>query len=329
MPYTHLTRMDRAMLYALQGCQLTPAQMAGKLGRHRSTIGRELRRNLEPDGHYNPNAAQLGYWDRRQRLVKAHKVGNQELMDYVVARLKQGWSPEQIAGRLRYADFPDKPERWISHETIYRYVWADKAQGGKLYTYLRRGRKKYGKRGMGRHPNAHITGRVSIDDRPAVVDQQTRVGDWEGDTFFGRHRRSCLATVVERKTLYTVTAKMPDCKAESLNCAILNALQDVPKALVHTLTVDNGKEFARFKRLEQALDAKVYFTHPYSAWQRGINENTNGLLRQYLPRKTDLRTITANELEEIAQRLNNRPRKKLEYRTPAEVFWETCVALDG
>jgi IS30 family transposase len=249
-------------------------------------------------------------------------------MDYVRTKLNAKWSPQQIAGRLRYAEHRHNSSMWISHQTIYHFVAQDKAKGGKLFRHLRRGNKKFGKRGTGRHPNTFIRGRVSIDQRPPVVDQRLRVGDWEGDTFYGRHRKGCFCTLVERKTGFLATAIMPDASAQSLNDAVRQAFKDIPNSLVHTCTVDNGKEFARFKELEDQLDARFYFAHPYSAWERGLNENTNGLLRQFFPRKTDLTNVTPEQLTEVALCLNDRPRKRLNYRTPREALALSLYALD-
>jgi len=254
-------------------------------------------------------------------------MGDEALMDQVVSRLKQGWSPEQIAGRFRHVEYADNQGMWISYETIYRYLWEDKRRGGSLYCLLRRGRRKYGKRGTGPHPNRKITGRVSITERPAIVTEQGRFGDWEADTVYGRQRKSCLVTVVERKSLWCAAAHIPDATAGAVNQGMLQSLLPIPKPLVLTITVDNGKEWARFKVLERALQTSVYFTHPYTAWERPINENLNGLLRQYLPRGSDLRHTTPEQLAQIVRKLNDRPRKKHLYQTPNEVFSEACVAL--
>jgi len=328
MLYRHLTPAERLVIDSMSRAGFSQKAIANALGRSRSTISRELRRNRDTlSQQYCPHWANLQYWKRREQVVNAHKTGNASLTEYVVGKLELRWSPEQIAGRLRHVEHPKDPAKWISHQTIYRYVARDRNQGGKLYRYLRRGRKPFGKRGAGRHPNARIKGGVSIEQRPSVVNEQTRVGDWEGDTLFGAKRLSCLATLVERKTLYLVAHKMPNATAQALNEAVVEGLRNINKALVHTLTVDNGKEFAGFKTLENALELAVFFSHPYSAWERAVNENTNGLLRQFLPKKTDLGVITPEQLDLVVDYLNNRPRKKLQYRTPNEVFQEAAVAL--
>lgn len=328
MAYHHLTPSERRVIYSMRVAGYTQTQIAQAMRRAQSTISRELSRNRDPARRYNPHLSNVLYWMRRERLYKRTKRGKNKLMRYVEAKLKLKWSPEQIAGRLRHVKYPRNRAMWISHETIYQHVWEDKAKGGKLYRTLRRGRKKYGKRGTGRHPNTFITGRVSIEQRPDLVQQRARLGDWEADTFYGRHRKGCFVTLVERKTAYLAASTMPNAKADSLNNAVLESLENVPNAVIHTITVDNGKEFARFKHLERALETRVYFTHPYSAWERAINENTNGLLRQYFPRKTDLSNVTQDQLQEVVQCLNNRPRKKLYYRTPREAFTQFAYALD-
>lgn len=329
MLYRHLTPAERRVVYSMNRAGYLQREIARALGRSPSTISRELRRNWDQvSQEYCPHWANLSYWKRRERIYKSYKTSNVPLMNEVVAKLKKRWSPEQIAGRLRYVTHPKNPAKWISYQTIYRYIFRDKMQGGKLWRYLRRGRKWFGKRGAGRHPNTYLKGRVSIEHRPEIVNQQARVGDWEGDTFYGAKRKCCLATVVDRKTLFLAAQKMPDATAPSLNEAIVKALHKVNKALVHTLTVDNGKEFAQFKALEATLETTVYFTHPYSAWERPINENLNGLIRQYLPKKKDFSSMTEDDLECIIQSLNNRPRKKLGYRTPNEAFQEAVIALD-
>jgi len=328
MPYHHLTPSERKVIDFMRVANFSQARIAQALGRSQSTISRELRRNGDRDGYYNPHAANVVYWKRREQHYSRTKRGHKDLMDLVETKLHRKWSPEQIAGRLRYVEYPHDRAKWISHETIYQHVWEDKAHGGTLYRTLRRGRKIYGKRGTGRHPNTFIKGCVSIEQRPAIVNQRTRVGDWEGDTFFGRLRNGCLATLVERSTGFLAAALMPNACASSLNLAVLESLRPVPKALVHTLTVDNGKEFAGFKSLETQLEMHVYFAHPYSAWERAINENTNGLLRQYFPKKTNLSTITQQQLQDALQCLNDRPRKRLLYRTPRELLSLSILALD-
>lgn len=296
------------------------------LGRSASTVSRELRRNRDATGAYNPHLAQVMYWRRRERKVRRYKLENLALMQRVIRWLKRAWSPEQIAGRLRSVSFPQARAHWISHESIYRYVRQDRARGGRLWRYLRRGAKHWslGRGGVRVH---RIRGRVGIEHRPSVVDAQTRFGDWEADTVYGAYRKGCVATLVERRSLYLAAYPMLDASAPALNGAVRAALSHVPNALIHTITVDNGLEFAHFSELEQAFDAQVYFARPYAAWERPINENTNGLLRQFLPRGKSMQNLSPKRLHAIVEKLNNRPRKKLGYRTPNEVFQKQTVAL--
>jgi len=325
MPYTHFTLAERKVLYFMQWQEYSQADVARALGRAPSSISRELRRNTKHGQTYCACNADVRYRAVRRNLAVRTKTGNPTLMQNVNTMLKEGWAPEQIAGRLRRVDHPRSPSKWISFQTIYRHVWADKANGGSLFRYLRRGGKRYLKRcGSTR---GQIVGRVSIEERPVLVDERRRVGDWEGDTVVGRHHQGLVATFVERKTGYFVAQKMHDKRASTLNRAAKAAFKRVPHQLVQTFTFDNGKEFASFKDLEKHFDARAYFAHPYCAWERATNENTNGLLRQFLPKKTDLRSLTQAQLDIIAHRLNNRPRKRLDYRTPCEAFQKAIVAL--
>lgn len=328
MPYHHLTPSERKVIdvMILNG-KYSQAEIAHALGRSPSTVCRELKRNGDPNGRYNPHTGNVLYRMRRERLYKRTKLDQQDLMAGVEDSLKKKWSPEQIAGDLRL-QFPEDRSRWISHDTIYRHIRIDKAAGGKLFKHLRRGGKTWGKRGARQHWNKYIKDRISIEQRPEAVNQRQRAGDWEGDTVYGAKRQGCFVTLVERKTGLLVAQLMPDAKAASLNTAVLQGFKELPAALRKTLTVDNGKEFAAFKELEQELGLSVYFTHPYSAWERATNENTNGLLRQYFPRRKDLSQLTDQELQHAVQSINDRPRKRLDYRTPRQVIEEIRIALD-
>lgn len=328
MSYCHLSKAERKVVYFMREVrQCTLRAIADALGRSVSTISRELRRNRDMRGEYHPGFACVLYWQRRERLVVCPKTQDTQLMPLVVVRLTEGWSPEQIAGRFRYVEFANNPQYWISHETIYRYIKADRAQGGKLYKLLRRsGLRKYEGKGQG-GMLGRMMNRTSIDERPPEVQMQTRYGDWEGDTIRGGHGKGHAATFVERKCLLLLGAQMKDAKADTLRMAARAAFDGIPKELIRTITVDNGKEFAAFEDIEKDFDTSIYFAHPYSAWERGVNENTNGLLRQYIPKKTNLLTLSPSTFKEAIDRLNNRPRKKLNYRTPLEVFTDVCVAL--
>jgi IS30 family transposase len=207
----------------------------------------------------------------------------------------------------------------ISHETIYKHIWLDKASGGDLYKHLRRSNRKHRKRYGTKERRGRIKGKVSIDLRPAVVDTKSRIGDWEIDTVTGKNSKGYLITVVERKSKLTLIKRVPDRKSDEVARAIIKLLRPY-KDSVLTITADNGLEFARHKKISRSLKAKVYFAHPYHSWERGLNENTNGLLRQYFPKKLDFQTIDDKSVQHAMERLNSRPRKTLGFATPDEVF---------
>lgn len=332
MSYHHFTPEERKALECLVRLGMSKAKIGETLKKDRGTIRRELKRNLDLDGTYQCEMASVRYFDRRKRCYakSKRKLGDQALLQRVQEALKKKWSPEQIAGRWRDVEYPKDPAKWISHETIYRYVRADKAAGGTLYRYLRRGHKRFNPKAKARCDMGRIQGRTSITERPAVVAERSRIGDWEGDTMYlGRQREQCLATLVERQTRFLKASFMPDSSAAAMNAAITRVLGPTPEKLRCTLTVDNGKEFAGFKGMEQTLGLQVYFAHPYRAWERALNENTNGLLRQYFPKKASLLNASEDELQKIVDELNDRPRKKLQYQTPRERFSKACDALDS
>jgi IS30 family transposase len=223
---------------------------------------------------------------------------------------------------------PEDPAMRISHETIYKHVYLDKRRGGSLHTRLRPGRKRRQKRGNTTGRRGNVPNRTPIHERPKVVETQSRDGDCEGDTNIGRNQQGAVATFVDRKNLYIVANHMPNRTAEALNRVAAVAFKAIPASIRHTLTVDNGKEFSGFKAIEEALGLGVYFADPYASWQRAINENTNGLLRQYISKKTDMRDVSPEDLKAYMHKLNNRPRKKFGYRTPAEVLQEIGVEFE-
>ena len=231
------------------------------------------------------------------------------------------WSPETIAEKLKI-EYPENAEMRVSHETIYRWIYLDATEAGILYHHLRRRRKKRRRQKRYGSGGRFIPGRASISERPAIVETRERFGDWEGDTVEGKRSTGYFATHVQRKSRYLIAAKLIDKKAESLTSKRIKAFWRIPKKMRKTLTVDNGKEFARFKKLEDKTGLTVYFADPYSAWQRGTNENTNGLLRQYFPKGTDFRNVSEEDLAFAVKKLNHRPRKCLNYQSPHEVFWK-------
>jgi len=327
VPRPHLSVSERISLEALLPFGLSQTELALRLGRSKSTISRELARNSGPSGRYTAVNAQRRYGVRRAPCRPPKRLASSDLRSVVEEGLRKEWSPDQISKTL-VSDFSEDKTMRVSYETIYAHVYADKKRGGTLHQGLRQKHKKRRNRSHSKDRRGIIKDRVLIHERPAIVETQERVGDWEGDTVIGKNHRGAVATFVDRKSLFLVAAVMPDKTAGALYTAALAAyIGTVPRRMRHTLTVDNGKEFAGFKDIERALDIDIYFAQPYCSWQRGINENTNGLLRQYLPKKTDFTGLTQAELQTYVDKLNNRPRKKLGYRTPDQVFKAGSVAL--
>jgi IS30 family transposase len=243
------------------------------------------------------------------------------LIDLINDKLRLKWSPEQISGWLLV-----EQKISLSHERIYQHVWADKASGGDLYKYLRREAKKYKARGSnGKTASGQIKNRISIDDRPDIVDEKSRIGDWEIDTVIGRNHSGALVTIVERATMFTVSKRVKSKRAEEVTAATIALLRPF-KALVHTITADNGKEFAYHEKISASLECDFYFAHPYHSWERGLNENTNGLLRQYFPKSTDFKKVSEKEVAQSVEQLNNRPRKTLAFKTPAFLMQQEMAA---
>jgi transposase, IS30 family len=321
MSYTHLSQKERYVISHLQ-YSFSKREIARRLGRHHSTISREFKRakDRHPLTTYYYDWSHPLALEKRRKPRHLRRQNNQRLVAYVEAKLRLEWSPEEIANRIRI-DYPGDEQMRISHESIYRWVYLDSSVDGMLYQSLRRKRKKRRKQrryGTGRR---FFADRVRIAQRPGVVATRQRFGDWEGDTLQGKPGTGCLATMIERKSRYLVAAKLENKKAATLTEKCVKAFGPIPRAMRQTLTVDNGSEFANFKDLEKKTRLTVYFADPYAAWQRGANENTNGLLRQYFPKGFDFSKADTETLAEAVRRLNNRPRKCLGYRTPHEVFW--------
>ena len=279
---------------------------------HKSTISRELRRNRGLRG-YRPKQAHAKAMQRRHEKLKTHIP----LTTWVVVNtlIEQDWSPEQISGRLY-----EEQGVSISHEWIYLHIY-----GGALHKHLRcqkKRRKRYGKQDRrGRIPNLS-----SIDDRPAIVNSKSRIGDWEGDTIIGKGHQGVVTTHIERKTKYTVLTQSNTKHAKPVHQSIVEGM--IPyRNQIHTITYDNGLEFSEHQNIAQTLSANIYFAHPYSSWERGLNENTNGLIRQYLPKSRPLNNVTQKELDYIMDQLNHRPRKTLGFKTPCELFFNKKTLL--
>jgi IS30 family transposase len=321
MSYRHLSLNERYVIHHLRLYGLSCREIARRLERHHSTIDRELRRNGPrfDDWVYVHEVAQERA-DARLRWPRSfRRRDHHRLYRYVVTGLGLDWSPEQIAGRLQRDHAGDQRMR-VSPETIYQWIYRDAADGGSLFHHLRRHHRRRYKQGRYGSGRGLIPGRVSIAERPAVVQRRSRFGDWEGDTVEGGRGKGGIASLVERKSRYLLAAPLADKTADTMALGATEALKRIPPNLRKTLTVDNGKEFARFKTIQKQTGLRVFFADPYSAWQRGCNENTNGLLRQYFPKGSDLSGLNRSELASALKRLNHRPRKCLGYRSPHEVI---------
>ena len=294
----------------------TNAAIARALGRHRSTVGREVRRNVwREDGRtYRPFKAQ-GYTNRRRRASRSTTQFSAEDWALVASVLREDFSPEQVVGW--FARFKILA---ISHETIYRYSWEDRARGGTLHVHLRRANKPFRKRYGAYDSRGRLAGKRHISTRPAGAAHRSRVGHWEVDTVLGNSQGgACIVTLVERKTGYVVIGKLERRAAADVN-ARLEALIRRQTRPVRTITADNGTEFHSYKALEERVPAKFYFATPHHSWERGANENMNGLIRQYLPKGASTEHITQADCDRIADKLNRRPRKRHHWRTPEELY---------
>jgi IS30 family transposase len=316
----HLTIDDREVIAELIAARRSQAAVAERLGCSRSTISRELSRNRSPDGSYRPSRAHAAAQRRRRHSKRPWKLEATALEAYVRDKLRRYWSPEQIAGRLRYLR-PDRPQCWVSHTCIYEWLARREACGERWRGFLRQGHRKRRKGGRPER-RGRIPGRVGIEERPDVVDLRSRPGDWESDTMAGSDSTACLATHAERISRYTVLAKLADATAKRFTAGSVRAFRRHGGLPLETITADNGKEFADFAALRRRLDVDVYFARPYHAWERGLNENTNGLLRQFFPKGFDIRGATHPYVRHVEHLLNTRPRRCLGYRTPAEVMRE-------
>ena len=312
--YNHLTAEQRYQIEVLIAAEKTQKAIAELVGVSESTISRELKRNSGKQG-YRPRQAQIKTVKRRREVRKAIKM-TPELISVVEAKLREEWSPEQVSGWLKR-----EMSTAVSHERIYQHVWSNKRAGGDLYQHLRQSRKQRKKRYGSKDKRGQIKNRTSIDLRPEVVEEKTRLGDWEIDTVIGQNHQGALVTVVDRVSKLTLIKKVDSKHAQGVAAAIIALLKPY-EAQTFTITADNGKEFAEHEKIAAALQASVYFAHPYHSWERGVNENTNGLIRQYFPKGSSFADITEARVEAVMNKLNHRPRKTLNYRTPYEVFFD-------
>lgn len=318
MNYRQLAREQRYQIYALIKAGHNQTRIATVIGCHKSTISRELRRNRGLKG-YRPYQADEFAFDRQCEAYRSRIAW--QTWQQVERLLRQEWSPEQIAGYLKLTKQPT-----VSHECIYLYVYADKRRGGTLHRHLR-SQKKQRKRYNGYLRRGQIPNRTSIEQRPQIVARKGRFGDWEADTIIGARHKGGILSVVERKSKLVRLRKLTTKSATEMKAACVKLLTPLA-AKVHTITVDNGKEFCEHELIAASLKARIYFAHPYASWERGLNENTNGLVRQYFPKKYDFRNITEDELQRVEDLLNNRPRKTLGYLTPNQAsFEQLSVAL--
>ena len=313
MYYRQVTHEERYQIEALLDAGHTRDFIASQLSRSACTIRREIHRNSTA-GFYRAETAILLSAARRAHNAANARTISEETWEFAKEKLRETWSPQQISEHLR-AERKDG----ISYETIYQRIYADKREGGDLHLSLRRHKPRRKRRGV-RDRRGKIPNQVSIEERPAIVDRKTRIGDWEADLVIGAGRSQALVTINERKSRYALLQRVPGKQAASVRDAIVDKLQPFSH-LVHTLTTDNGKEFALHEQIAEKLDLKYYFAHPYASWERGANENMNGLVRQFFPKNKRLEEVTDEEIALAQDRLNHRPRKCLGYKTPHQVFW--------
>jgi len=311
--YKQLSQAQRYQIEILNKAGKNQKEIAELLGVSPGTICRELKRNKGKKG-YRPKQAQIKADKRRKQAAKAIKMTKEVIVE-IEEKIRLDWSPEQVSGWLKV-----NQGIAISHERIYQHIWADKRHGGTLYKHLRQSNKKRKKQYGSKDKRGQIRNRVSIDERPAIVAEKIRIGDWEIDTVIGQNHQGALVTIVDRVSKFTLIKKVDSKHAEVVTAATISLLQSyLDKTL--TITADNGKEFAGHETIKEQLNADVYFAHPYHSWERGLNENTNGLIRQYFTKGSSFENITDDEVEAVMYKLNHRPRKTLNFKTPYAVFF--------
>ena len=319
MSYTHLSLEERHYIEIERKMGISLNKIAQALGRAQSTLSRELKRNIGQKG-YRHNQANQKAEERHQSKFKKIKLTD-DIKELINDYLKQDWSPEQIAGRLRYDGVIE-----LHHETIYQYVLADKKDGGTLYTHLRHQNKTYRKRYGSPRNHTGIPDRVDIDLRPDAANNRERIGDWEADTIIGKNHKGAIVTLDDRKSKLRLAAPLSGKKAIGVKEAIIALLQPIEQ-FVKTVTFDNGKEFTMHKSIAKELGCDTYFAKPYHSWERGQNENANGLLRQYFPKSMELTDVSVEQVIVAIDKLNSRPKKCLGYKTPYEMF-EQLAGID-
>lgn len=321
MPSKHLTLIERVKIQTYHEQEMSPTNIAEHLGRPVCTILRELARNSTAHG-YDAQHAQHMYTQRRERCRPSKKLDCKPLRDFVIEKIRdEQMTPEQVAGRLP-GQYPDDPRMRVSYETIYQGIYSQDSLHF-LIQCLPQSRPKRRKRGQGKSRRGpSIPNRVGIEQRPAEVDTRASHGHWEGDTVVGRNNDGYIVTVVERTSRLLHAVKTQTKTACEVARAIVESLLDRPHSWLKTITFDNGSEFTNHEDIAKQLGVDIYFAAPYSSYQRGTNENTNGLIRRYLPKGTSFAELTQCQLDTIVEQINNRPRKCLGYRTPNEVFQE-------
>ena len=312
MKKVHLTQEQRYTISVMrkQGC--TQKQIAQAIDKNKSVISRELKRNANAKGIYAFAFAQQMAQIRKERMKKPRKL-HTWLKGQIISLIEQDWSPQQIEGRLRLENKP-----LVSHETIYKIIRQDKDEGGTLYKHTRH-KLKHRKKHIGK--KFSIKDRVSIDKRPKIVDNKERFGDWEIDTIVGKSNKGAIVTIVERKTAFMMMEKLKNGKnAKKLTKTVVKLLTAYINH-VHTITGDNGTEFAEHKTIAKKLKTSFFFTNPYASWEKGLIENTNKLVRQYIPKKTNFNNLNELQIKEIQYKINNRPRKNLNFYSPKEILY--------
>ena len=311
----HITKEQRYTICVMKKQGSSQKDIALTIGKDKSVVSRELKRNCDKRSKkYDADLAQQKY-EQRQRDKPKHIFFTGEVKQCVDELLNKDYSPEQIAGRTKL-----KGINCVSHERIYQYVWKDKKDGGNLYKHLRRKGRKYRKRGNSKDTRGIIKGRIGIEQRPAIVDKKTRIGDLEIDTVIGKNHKGALLTINDRVSSKEWIAKLNGKNAEELAQEAIKVLKPI-KEIIYTITGDNGKEFAEHKTISKGLDVDFFFARPYHSWERGANENGNGLIRQYFPKGSSFENITNIDVQRVQDILNNRPRKKLNFLTPNEFFY--------
>lgn len=316
MTYTQITLPERYAIWALRKQGLKPAAIARELGRHRSSITREIRRNIWRENRvsYFPLKAQ-SYTNQRRRITRRGTHFTAQEWAFVEHLLREDWSPEQVAGWCARFGIVA-----ISHETIYRYIWKDRGRGGTLWQHLRVMTKPYRKRYAAYDSRGRLAGKRHISERPAAAERRSRIGHWEGDTVMGSPRdTACILTLVERKSGFVAIGQLDSRQAVDVTARMRQLIEAQPRP-VRTLTLDNGTEFHSYKLLEAATGTTCYFATPHHSWERGSNENANGLIRQTLKKGVSMAHLTQAECQRIADKLNRRPRKRFGFRTPEEVY---------